>query len=311
MFPNIRVMIAALLASISGISCGLGALAAFRVNHQPFTRMQSANPPLQLAFGTGLPEEVTDARPAPFDVRFQIISRPSIQSAIPAPSNVPQPAAAATDAKPEGEQQARLENMPQPAASAHQDDHADIAPVGTPVPEAVLEPVPAQLLASVPAPVAAVDHAAPAEAAAPESKPATAEASPIDTVTVAKAENTAAVEPSMAPIASAEKADTAKPNPSAVTAASAAKAASRHVVKLHHRRKPQAAGATSVANQNFASPISQPQWQGSAQETPPTAGQTPLKHVIAKRLRPARKAASAAGAKQTATSEVAVKAAGR
>jgi hypothetical protein len=91
----------------------------------------------------------------------------------------------------------------------------------------------------------------------------------------------------------------------------AEKEAPRRVVKLHHRRKPQAATAASAANQNFASPISQFQWQGSAQGAPQNAGQTPSKHVIATRHRPVKKAASAAGAKQTASIDAAVKAAGR
>jgi hypothetical protein len=269
----------------------LGALAAFRVNHQPFTRMQSANPPLQLAFGTGLPDEVTDGRPAPFDVRFQVMSWPATRSAIPVPSNTSPPAATGAAVNTEGDQQARLETNQQPPETVHHDGDGDITPGLAPV------SVP------VPAPVSAVDRSAPTEAAAPDTKPATAEATPADTVTTAKADDTAAVEPNPGPTASPDKDKAAKPNPSPVTAASAEKAAPRHVVKLHRKRKSQPAAA--AASQNFASPIAQFQRQRFAQETPPGAGQTPqpVKHPIAKRHRSAKKAAARApGAEQTASS---------
>jgi hypothetical protein len=48
MFPNVRLMIVAVVASIVGISCGLGLLAVFRVNHDGFARLEAAAPPLQL-----------------------------------------------------------------------------------------------------------------------------------------------------------------------------------------------------------------------------------------------------------------------
>jgi hypothetical protein len=297
MFPNIRVMIAALLASVAGISCGLGALAAFRVNHQPFTRMQSANPPLQLAFGTGLTDEVTDGRPAPFDVRFQVISRPPIQPALAGLSNAAPPA---TAANPVGDQQARLETKPQPNEPAHQD--GDVAPISS----LVATPVSAA--------VTAVDRSAPAETAAADGKPAAAEASPADPVTAAKTENAASVEPRPAPLAASDSGESAKPNLRPATPVSAEKEAPRHIVKLHRRRRPRPATAAAAPNQNFGSPIPQFQWQGSALETPPTASQMPppLKHVIAKRHRPVKKAvAGAASAEQTASGDAAIRAARR
>ena len=50
MFPNFRLTIVAVLASIVGISCGLGLFAAFRVNHEPLARLSNGKPSLQLAF---------------------------------------------------------------------------------------------------------------------------------------------------------------------------------------------------------------------------------------------------------------------
>lgn len=48
MFPNLRLMIVAVLASILGISCALGLFAEFRVSHNSFLRESNASAPLQL-----------------------------------------------------------------------------------------------------------------------------------------------------------------------------------------------------------------------------------------------------------------------
>jgi hypothetical protein len=50
MFPNVRLMVVAILAAITGIGCGLGLFATFRVNHEPLARLAEGGPPLQLAF---------------------------------------------------------------------------------------------------------------------------------------------------------------------------------------------------------------------------------------------------------------------
>ena len=49
MFPNIRLIVIAILAAIAGIGCGLGLFATFRVNHEPLARLAEGSPPLQLA----------------------------------------------------------------------------------------------------------------------------------------------------------------------------------------------------------------------------------------------------------------------
>jgi hypothetical protein len=49
MFPNVRLMIVAILAAIAGIGCGLGLFATFRVNHEPLARLAEGSAPLQLA----------------------------------------------------------------------------------------------------------------------------------------------------------------------------------------------------------------------------------------------------------------------
>src|SRR5579872_557578 len=50
MFPNLRLTVVAILAAITGIGCGLGLFATFRVNHEPLARLAEGSPPLQLAF---------------------------------------------------------------------------------------------------------------------------------------------------------------------------------------------------------------------------------------------------------------------
>jgi hypothetical protein len=89
MFPNVRLMIVAMFASIVAIGCGLGMFAAFRVNHEPLARLQSGSPPLQLVFGNGAPAAISDAAMAPFGVRFQL----NAPVAMPAASDHALPAA--------------------------------------------------------------------------------------------------------------------------------------------------------------------------------------------------------------------------
>jgi hypothetical protein len=67
MFPNMRLMVAAVVASVVALSCGFGVFAAFRVNHEPLGRLQAGDPrfvvdnavtpailPAAAKFGSGL-----------------------------------------------------------------------------------------------------------------------------------------------------------------------------------------------------------------------------------------------------------------
>jgi len=47
MFPNVRLMIAAILATVLALSFGFGVFAAFRVNHEPLNRLPSRTAPPQ------------------------------------------------------------------------------------------------------------------------------------------------------------------------------------------------------------------------------------------------------------------------
>jgi hypothetical protein len=72
MFPNVRLMIAAMVASVVALSCGFGVFAAFRVNHEPLVRLPPATAPLQLVADNATTRTVMAAAPEPFDFRFQI-----------------------------------------------------------------------------------------------------------------------------------------------------------------------------------------------------------------------------------------------
>ncbi len=70
MFPNIRLMIVAVLASILGISCALGLFAEFRVSHDSFLRESNASAPMQLGADDAAPARVMNTA-VPFEFRFQ------------------------------------------------------------------------------------------------------------------------------------------------------------------------------------------------------------------------------------------------
>jgi hypothetical protein len=110
MFPNVRLMIVAIMASILGMSCGLGVFAVFRVNHDPFVRLPSATPPLQFAFSSATPvtfknsavndSAVPDLAVASFGVRFEMSLPQTAGTAEPPPVAAALEAAAAPVASP-------------------------------------------------------------------------------------------------------------------------------------------------------------------------------------------------------------------
>jgi hypothetical protein len=55
MFPNVRLLIAAVVASVVALSCGFAMFAALRVNHEPLSRLAAGAAPLQLAAGNPTP----------------------------------------------------------------------------------------------------------------------------------------------------------------------------------------------------------------------------------------------------------------
>src|ERR1700752_2036906 len=60
MFPDVRLMIGAILASIVTLGCGFAVFAAFRVNHEPLARLSHVSAPVSLITDGAVP------RVAPF-----------------------------------------------------------------------------------------------------------------------------------------------------------------------------------------------------------------------------------------------------
>ena len=104
MFPNLRLMVVAVLASILGISCALGLFAEFRVSHDSFLRESNAGTPLQLGSSDAAPPGRVVNTAAPFEFRFQAPPPPAAVEAVGSPETpnrtavvqTPQPANAAT-----------------------------------------------------------------------------------------------------------------------------------------------------------------------------------------------------------------------
>src|SRR5215471_12546452 len=163
MFPNVRLMVVAILAAIAGISCGLGLFATFRVNHEPLARLAEGSPPLQLALNNralGLEAGASLEARLPGKDAAKLISVPAI---IATPTREPNPGPS---------------SAPSPAPSSASSSAPSSAPSRTPspAPETV---APGQQEAAVPnQQPAAAATAAPAEqtatinAVAPDQRPA-------------------------------------------------------------------------------------------------------------------------------------------
>src|ERR1700734_1806344 len=72
MFPNVRLMIAAVVASVVALICGFALFAAFRVNHEPLSRPATGPAPLQLAAGNPIPSVGPPAPADSFGNRFPL-----------------------------------------------------------------------------------------------------------------------------------------------------------------------------------------------------------------------------------------------
>ena len=104
MFPNVRLLIAAVVASIVALSCGFALFATFRVNHEPLSRLAAGAAPLQLAAGSPMPPAAIPAPADSFGNRFPLNNGDtgaSVQVAPPQPKrddSVEPPSAVATTA---------------------------------------------------------------------------------------------------------------------------------------------------------------------------------------------------------------------
>jgi hypothetical protein len=126
MFPNVRLMIVAISASLLAIICAMslfmGMFAALGVAHEPFSSLAVAKPPLQIAFADEISTPVADGKPAPFGVRFrlnapQVPSGPVIVT-VPAALDRASPPDAPPAAEPVTNPAANSQSSSQPDAEA-------------------------------------------------------------------------------------------------------------------------------------------------------------------------------------------------
>jgi hypothetical protein len=163
MFPNVRLMIAATLASVLALICGFGMFAAFHVSHEPLVRLPSASAPLQLSADNAA-TPMAYAAAEPFARRFQISEAKNAAEAIDALARkidhregiqsapFPAPAPSAAEVKDTAAVEAPKEIAPSPvaqpaeepsekAAAPAADDHGSAISTPQPVPGvAAIEP---------------------------------------------------------------------------------------------------------------------------------------------------------------------------
>ncbi|MGB9391495.1 MAG: hypothetical protein WCB70_16110 [Xanthobacteraceae bacterium] len=277
MFPNIRLMVVAILAAIAGIGSGLGLFATFRVNHEPLARLAEGSAPLQLAFDNLALG--SDAR-APLEARLPVndaakaISVPVI-IAIPSPATpspaTPSPAAEQAEANSTIAGDSSIQQASADAGSADRGNTASLA-------------VAVSAEQSNVTPEAIAPSQQEAVAAAQDQQPA------VSAATAPTAEQTAAIstaaedrQPAVKPAQSGES-KAAKPAVKASRSAAQARRASKTV---RVRRTP-ATVAAQLAYQYSQPTYSQPTYtwtDGTAQAS------QPVKRVQIKRHRTAKKAA--------------------
>jgi hypothetical protein len=71
MFPNMRLMITAVVASVITLSCGFGIFAALRINHEPIGRLPAASAPLRLITDNAVTASAPVTAAEPLEHRLQ------------------------------------------------------------------------------------------------------------------------------------------------------------------------------------------------------------------------------------------------
>ena len=209
MLPNVRLLIAAMLASILVLMGGFGVFAAFRVSHEPIAHLPVAMAPLQLAAETrAAPSAILVAR----ETADQPDTPASAQEETTAPTGATEPhnpAEFAAESEPTAAPQATAATDVEPSAAAEPEkEAAAMAPperLHLPSAPASDLPVPVQdgdrsadiaaNAASAPTPLRPVDPAAAPSTGASEttanatlaSEAAASEAAPVGQTTMAEA----------------------------------------------------------------------------------------------------------------------------
>ena len=282
MFPNVRLMIVAILAAIAGIGCGLGLFATFRVNHEPLARLAEGSPPLQLALDNRAPG--SDAR-VPLEARLPVNGAPKPIFApviIATPSPEPNAAPSATpSATPSAAAEQSEADSPITADSSAQQESAGAA--------AADQSKTASLAVPTPAEQSSVTSEATGrqEAVAPDQPPAVAVAPAPATEQMAAIN---AVAEDTQPVAQPTKAEAGKA--ATKPAARAARAApARRAAKTVRARRAVAKLAAQPTYRYAQPAYSQPAYawvDGAAQAS------QPVKRLLIKRHRAAKKVTPAA-----------------
>jgi len=184
MFPNVRLLIAAVVASVVALSCGFALFATFRVNHEPLSRLATGAAPLQLAAGNPIPSAALPAPADSFGNRFPLnradIAGASAEATPPQPEHddsvePPNAVASTTTTAPatDGAEQAQSAPVAQTPAAEPDAKPAEVAVAPSEPPPATpgeLAPAATETAATEPPaePTAPTEQAAPTEHASQE-----------------------------------------------------------------------------------------------------------------------------------------------
>jgi hypothetical protein len=128
MFPNVRLMIAATLASVVVLICGFGMFAVFRVSHDPFVHLPAATAPLQLVADNAARSSAGFASKEPFDRRFEVKALAYAAEDVNAAAAAAEPRIATETAAAAPPSAATPEETPSTAAEPMDQPSASVAP---------------------------------------------------------------------------------------------------------------------------------------------------------------------------------------
>jgi hypothetical protein len=311
MFPNVRLMIVAVLASIMGIGCALALFAEFRVSHDSFLRASNATAPLQFGNNDALPTTVVNAA-APFEFRFQ--ADPSPPAVVEAVTNRPAPGHEEDFGTPPALNAIGSPEPAAPPAIANGALTTAVAPASAALPApAVSVPPISPVVASTPEPTA--PPAATENAAEPRGLAAAA-GSIVGTVVQSTPDRSGATADLATPVPAASlPIKEAKPNSKIAPEVRKVSEPHRNARTVRHRRpvvvrrsqRSRPAVPVQSLGQNFSA--GQPAFQWTVQygqQLPPQ----PARRVVIKRARPIRKPAATAATATPQTTAVAKSSAG-
>lgn len=235
MFPNVRLLLAAMISSVVALSCGFGIFAALRVNHEPLARLPSGSAPLQLLASISPSPPIAVAAVEPIERGLRAGDTRGGAGLAEAPARAPEASDREADTP-----------SPEPETSSGVADN----------PSATAPP-PAQE-----APASAAEHETSppdADATSHDSAPAPAPAPSVAAIE-APSEQPVLIEPEepdgvLAPASVPPAADTAASKGAKKAAAKSArkkKTAHTHVAARTHTRRPRPGGTDGFASSNTA-----------------------------------------------------------